>query len=228
MSNKKFASNIRKEGKESILGKILFHLYRLSQRNCYRKLIHRLVLKLEGDCVYSITIRRIFSKYHDVEVGSYSGRGPFNLGHFKAGTKIGRYTAIYTTVLAFNANHPMNTKSTHAFFFNPGLGLTKTDLLSRTELTIGNDVWIGHNAIILSGVSSIGDGAIVGAGAVLHKDIPPYAVVVGNPARVVRYRFSEEKIEELLESKWWEKSIDELLPEIESFQKPLETEGSIR
>ena len=100
--------------------------------------------------------------------------------------------------------------------------------LKRTELTIGNDVWIGHNAIILSGVSSIGDGAVIGAGAVLYKDVPPYAVVLGNPARVVRYRFSAEKIEELLESKWWEKSIDELLPEIESFQKPLETEGPIR
>lgn len=211
-----------------MLGKMSFHLYRLSQRGSYRKLIRWLVLKLEGGFLYSITIRRIFLIYHDIDVGFYSGSGTFVLGNFKPGTIIGRYTAIYKTVLAFDANHPMNTKSTHAFFYAPGLGYAKDDLLSRTKLTIGNDVWVGHNAIILSGVSSIGDGAIVGAGTVLHQDVPPYAVVVGNPARVVRYRFSAKKIAELLESKWWKKSIDELLPEIETFQKPLEAEGSIR
>ena len=122
----------------------------------------------------------------------------------------------------------MNLKSTHPLFYNPFLGYAEKDLLTRTELTIGNDVWIGHNAILLSGVSSIGDGAIIGAGAVVHQDVPPYAVMVGNPARVIRYRFSEETIGKLLEEKWWEKSFDELKPEFGIFQKPLEGKGSVR
>lgn len=68
---------------------------------------------------------------------------------------------------------------------------------------IGNDVWIGDSAIILSGVK-IGDGAIVGAGAVVTKDVPPYAIVCGVPAKVMRYRFSEGQIKSLLEMKWWD------------------------
>ena len=73
-------------------------------------------------------------------------------------------------------------------------------------------------------VSTIGDGAVVAAGAVVNKNVPPYAVVCGNPARVVRYRFSEETIRELQYSRWWEKSIEELRPSMKEFQYPLETD----
>ena len=68
---------------------------------------------------------------------------------------------------------------------------------------IGNDVWIGSNVTILGGIT-IGHGAIVATGAVVTKDVPPYSVVGGVPAKVIRYRFSEEKIQELLDEKWWE------------------------
>lgn len=71
------------------------------------------------------------------------------------------------------------------------------DVVSRGGITIGDDVWIGTNAIILGGVK-VGQGAIIGAGAVVAKDIPSYAVVVGNPARVVKYRFSEDLIQKML------------------------------
>ncbi|MBN1764010.1 MAG: CatB-related O-acetyltransferase [Sedimentisphaerales bacterium] len=223
------AQNENREGKECrALGKLLFYLYGIFKRGSIRRLIRYLVLRVEGGPVFSVTIRKIFSRYHDIEVGMYSGRGCFVLGHFKPGTIIGRYTAIYKTVIAFNANHPMNTKSTHAFFYNPKLGFAEKDLLNRTQLTIGNDVWIGHNAIILSSVSSIGDGAIIGAGTVLHQDVPPYAVVTGNPSRVVRYRFSKEVIEELLASRWWEKTFEELQTDLSSFQKPLDGSDQIR
>jgi acetyltransferase-like isoleucine patch superfamily enzyme len=154
----------------------------------------------------------------------YSGQGCFVLGSFPPGTRIGRYASVYPTVRTFDANHPMSLKSTHAFFFNPRLGRVKTDFLGRTKLTIGNDVWIGHNAIILPSVSSIGDGAVIGAGTVVHQDVPPYAVVVGNPSRVVRYRFSRRTIDELLQTKWWDRSIDELMPDLGSFQRPLESD----
>jgi acetyltransferase-like isoleucine patch superfamily enzyme len=88
--------------------------------------------------------------------------------------------------------------------------------------TIGNDVFIGHNAIVTNRVSSIGDGAYIAAGSVVTKDVPPYALVAGNPARIVRYRFSREVIEGLLQECWWERSIDELTSDLRRFQVPLE------
>jgi acyl carrier protein len=80
-------------------------------------------------------------------------------------------------------------------------------------------VFIGHNATILAGVDSIGNGAYIGACSLVNENVPPYAVIVGNPARIVKYRFSTEIIESLEKSKWWEKSIDDLLPDISEFQK---------
>jgi acetyltransferase-like isoleucine patch superfamily enzyme len=119
-----------------------------------------------------------------------------------------------------NRNHPLEFKSTHALFFNPSLGISKQDEIEFIPLEIGNDVWIGHNAIIMPHVRLIGNGAVIAAGAVVNKDVPPYAVMVGNPARVVRYRFSQDTIDTLQESRWWEKSIDQLQPEIEEYLKP--------
>ena len=80
------------------------------------------------------------------------------------------------------------------------------------DVIIGNDIWIGANALILPNVRRIGDGAVIAAGAVVNKDVPPYAIVVGNPARIVRFRFPPDVIEELLSERWWEKPIEELKP----------------
>ena len=74
----------------------------------------------------------------------------------------------------------------------------------KISIEIGNDVWIGSRATILEGVN-IGDGVVVAAGAVVTKDVPPYAIVGGVPARIIRYRFDEETIQNLLKMKWWEK-----------------------
>lgn len=181
-------------------------------------------MRIERGPFYSPTIRRIFTHYHGVSVGMYTHGGCFLPGNFPPGTKIGRYTSIYPTARAFNANHPMSHKSTHGFFFNPSLGYVHDDSLSRTHLTIGNDVWIGHNAIILASVASIGDGAVIAAGSVVHRNVPPYAVFVGNPGRVVRFRFSESLRAELLASRWWDNPVEELVSDIAAFRRPLETE----
>jgi serine acetyltransferase len=77
-------------------------------------------------------------------------------------------------------------------------------------------------------VQRIGDGAFIGAGAVVQKPVPPYAVVMGNPARVVKYRFSERTIADLLQSRWWEKSLAELAPEWKTFEVPLERDSVVR
>jgi virginiamycin A acetyltransferase len=217
-------SKNRKEGTEAwLIGKLLFKLYGLSDRRSVRSLIRNIVLRLEGGGHYSHTIRRIFSVYHQVEIGMYTRDPCSYVNQFPPGTKIGRYSGIYPTVKAFSANHPMDRKSTHAFFFNPKLGYAKSDI-TRTKLTIGNDVCVYHNAIILPSVNRIGDGAVIGAGAVVTKDVPDFAVVVGNPGKVIKYRFSEQTIRKLKQERWWDRDIKELQKSLDEFLNPLEKE----
>jgi len=80
---------------------------------------------------------------------------------------------------------------------------TRSNVSSKGPIIVGNDVWIGRRAMILSGVT-IGHGAVIGAAAVVSRDVPPFAVVVGNPARIVKFRFSPEDIELLLKVAWWD------------------------
>lgn len=88
--------------------------------------------------------------------------------------------------------------------------------ISKGKIEVGNDVWIGDSAILLSGVS-IGDGAVIAAGAVVASSVPPYAIVAGNPARIIRYRFPENKINELMSIKWWEWSEEKNYERIKFF-----------
>ena len=100
----------------------------------------------------------------------------------------------------------------------------------KGDTVIGNDVWIGQNAVILPGVQ-IGDGAIIGANSVVGRDVEPYSIVIGNPARLLRHRFDEELTELLLRFRWWDKSIEEinsLIPiltssDLEKVRKELKT-----
>ena len=84
-----------------------------------------------------------------------------------------------------------------------------TDLPLKGDTVIGNDVWIGQNAVILPGVH-IGDGAIIGASSVVGSDVAPYTIVAGNPARMLRKRFDDELIDLMLGFTWWDKSVDEI------------------
>jgi virginiamycin A acetyltransferase len=90
------------------------------------------------------------------------------------------------------------------------------DSASKGSVIIGNDVWVGAGAIILSGVN-IGDGAIVAAGSVVTKDVPPYSIVGGNPAKLIRFRFSEDQIAKLLSISWWNWSEDKIKTNLDSF-----------
>lgn len=98
----------------------------------------------------------------------------------------------------------------------------KKEVYTKGSTIIGNDVLIMYNALVLSGVK-IGDGAIVGAGAVVTKDVPPYAIVAGNPARIIKYRFSEEQIKALLRIRWWDWSDEEIKEFKEYFSGDVET-----
>lgn len=110
------------------------------------------------------------------------------------------------------ANHQMNAVSTFPFYTLEGWDMAPpapADLPLKGDTVIGNDVWIGQNAVILPGVR-IGDGAIIGANSVVGSDVEPYTVVAGNPAKELRKRFDDELIDLLLRFRWWDRSIDEI------------------
>lgn len=118
--------------------------------------------------------------------------------------------------------HPTNRISTHPLFYS-SFGQVKLKFLNTFPIdelprtTVGNDVWIGARAIILDGVC-IGDGAIIAAGAVVTRDVPPYAIVGGVPAKIIKYRLPEEVIEKLIKTKWWAWSINEIEEKLSIFQ----------
>lgn len=192
-----------------LFGPLILALYRLPSWRL-KQFLRWLAYRLEGGSMFSATLRAIFRRHHGVEVGEYSHGGWIHPFHLDEGTVVGRYCSIAETVRTLTHNHPLATRSTSGLFFNPFFGITDRNLVENTRLVIGNDVWLGHNAVVLPSVRSIGDGAVVGASAVVARDVPPYAIVQGNPGRVVGYRFSPQKIAELLQSRWWEKSLDEL------------------
>jgi acetyltransferase-like isoleucine patch superfamily enzyme len=155
--------------------------------------------------------------YDDYAVGRYSYGHPIVLD-WRTGVPltIGAFCSFANgSTIILDGNHRPDWASTypfHAYF--PG----GADALDQTNgsgpVVIGNDVWVGYQALILPGVT-VGDGAVIGARAVVSRDVPPYALAVGNPARIARSRFAPESIAGLLRIKWWdwpEERIREALP----------------
>jgi chloramphenicol O-acetyltransferase type B len=118
--------------------------------------------------------------------------------------RIGAFCSLASEVQIFlGGNHRPDWVTTYPFnVVWPAGNHIKGSPSSKGDVIIGNDVWIGHGAVILSGVT-IGDGAVIGARAVVAKDVPPYGIAAGNPARVVRMRFDDTTIERLLNIQWW-------------------------
>lgn len=201
-----------------MLSEALFRFYRFRR---LRPLAVSLIRKLEGGDFRSPTLRRIFRVYWGVEIGQYTHGACFKEWAVDPHTTIGRYTSIAEGARILNHNHPLQFKGTSGLFFNPALGYCAEWLVQFNPLEIGNDVWIGANAVILPEVNRIGDGAVIGAGAIVNRDVPDYAVALGNPARIVKYRFTEPVIAHLLEEKWWERDMEDVARNIQAFQKPL-------
>ncbi len=134
------------------------------------------------------------------QIGSYT-----YIGKYCCITKatIGNYCSIGDFVTIGPGEHKTDRISTSGFFAE----INNYDELTEKDCIIGNDVWVGVSSIIKRGVT-IGNGAIVGANSFVNKDVPPYAVVAGSPAKIIRYRFDEEKIKKILDSKWWNENLD--------------------
>ena len=144
-------------------------------------------------------------------IGSYNyiGNGTMTLN-----MEMGNFCSIANNVKIGQMEHDISCVSTSTHIFPE---ITKKSGFS-TPTTIGNDVWIGANAIVLQGIS-VGDGAVIGAGAVVTKDVPPYAIVGGVPAKIIKYRFNEETIKNIQESQWWNLPLKEAKEKCKLLQK---------
>ncbi|WP_448586011.1 CatB-related O-acetyltransferase [Thermaurantiacus sp.] len=151
----------------------------------------------------SRALRRRFRERHDISVGLYS-YGCFDRWRFPPGTSIGRYCSFARSARFIEADHPVDALSTHPFLYAGDSGLAKPDAIPVNRQQVADDVWVGHNAIILPGCTRIGRGAVVGAGTVVRADVPAYAIVAGVPGKVLRYRFPDPVIAAIEATRWWE------------------------
>lgn len=177
-----------------------------------RRLLARVLAALEGGPMYSATLRAVMHDVHGVEVGAYS-YGCFDPLRFPAAIRIGRYVSIGPGVAVYRRNHPLDRMSMHPLFYNPACAAGVENVPTR-PLIIEHDAWIGAHAVILPGCVRIGRGAVVAAGAVVTRNVPDFAVVGGNPGRVLRMRFSPERIAELLSLRFWTMTASELAEQV--------------
>jgi virginiamycin A acetyltransferase len=148
------------------------------------------------------------------EIGSYTYIG---CNTYVTKSKIGRYCSIANNVSIGQGEHPLGRISTSSKFY-----VDSWETLTQGTCEIASDVWIGVDAVILRGVK-VGLGAVVAANAVVTRDVPPFAIVAGVPARFIRYRFSEEKQQLILTSCWWEKESVEAKCLINKLEQDMES-----
>ncbi|PTB96659.1 antibiotic acetyltransferase [Marivirga lumbricoides] len=197
-------------------------------RNYFIKKINKIYLKLREQ--NNISNKKLISKPNLILGSTLHGDIKVNenckiyFSNLSGKVEIGRFTSIWgpnTTIASHNnkivignfcsiarnvsiqeSNHKTDSLSTYNILRNIFDQSVNNDMESKGSIIIGHDVWIGAHSIILSGVR-IGNGAIISAGSVVTKDVPPYAIVGGNPVKVIKYRFSEEIIREISEMEWW-------------------------
>lgn len=161
---------------------------------------------------------------------SYIGYGTYIVGEnsYIHDCKIGRFCSIASNCHIGLGDHSLSMVSTSPLFYSSH-SLLPENFLSKSiaiedstiqgtnyKVIIGNDVWMGYNVCVKEGVT-IGDGAIIGAKSFVTRDIPPYAIAVGTPAKIIKYRFTPEQIQKLLETQWWNKDIEWIKENIHTF-----------
>lgn len=174
-----------------------------------------LAMRLEGGQMTSQSLRDHLAGRYGVQVGNFSYGSLLIPGMSDQGLTIGSYVSIGPDVRRFGAAHPLERLSLHPYFYNPRLGLVGEDAdVKRTACHIGNDVWIGAGALILPGCTRIGTGAVIGAGSVVTKNVPEFSIVVGNPARVIGQRLSEQERERVRQESFWSRAPLDVLRDI--------------
>lgn len=179
--------------------------------------------KVKFDFSCNFALNDVFCEGNNIFNKNVVFRGKIGFGSYigadsNLNAVIGRYCSIASNVKCVAGSHPSNTfVSTHPAFFSTKRqagftyveeNLYREDIFVDNEkhlVKIGNDVWIGSNVLLLPGIT-IGDGAIIAAGAVVTKDVEPYAIVGGVPAKKIKKRFTDDEISFLLKFKWWDKS----------------------
>lgn len=200
------------------------HIYRylrnkfliLNQKRNRKNILFGKRIKIDSKCK--------FEGYNSFGINNFLsncvvGRGTYTGNNVELKSVIvGRFCSLGSNIRNTTGNHPTNTFiSTHPSFFSTGkaAGFTFSKQQKFKELNyikdhylveIGNDVWIGDNVSILDGIK-IGDGAIIGTGSLVTKNIEPYSINVGVPAKKIKYRFSDEEIDSLLKLRWWNKDL---------------------
>lgn len=175
-----------------------------------------------NDCIIGNDCKILSNTYfYKTEMGDSSY---VSMNSFILRAKIGKFCSIASHVYIGPGTHPMNEVSTHPFTFLKDYGnfisMDNEEIVNSREkqsVIIGNDVWIGQGVIIMDNIR-IGNGSIIGAHAVVTKDVEPYSVLVGNPAKIIRYRFSKEKIDNLLSINWWNWEKSKIKENIEDFK----------
>jgi acetyltransferase-like isoleucine patch superfamily enzyme len=207
--HEKWARELEKKTESSlsllILGAYRFHFL--------RRLSLTLARRVEGGEMHSTTLRRLLRNFHGVTIGPYSYGACLVPGLLPPGTSVGNYCSVAEGLRVFRRNHPVGHLSQHPFFYNKELGLLNEDAIQQIQdnpLRIDHDVWIGAGVTILPGCKIIGNGAVIGAGAVVTKDILPFTINVGNPARCIGDRFSPEIRAQIEQTRWWMLSLSEL------------------
>lgn len=165
--------------------------------------LRNLMTRLEGGQFYSQSLRECLKKNHAIDVGDYSYGSLLDPDSCDRFTTIGRYVSIGPSVRRIGAAHPMGSASLHPFWYNSSFAFVKNSDVDRSSCEIGHDSWIGASAIILPGCTKIGVGAVIGAGTVVTRDVPDFAVVAGNPGQILRMRFDDVQTARIMSVAPW-------------------------
>lgn len=189
-------------------------------KSLFNKKISNLSLVHENCCISPKAVVYMQARLSGVSIGDYSYIGRGTIVH---NTSIGKFCSISDFCVIGLPGHSINTISSSPIFSGVRNG-TKSSWVSKNkphdpiDVKIGNDVWIGYRAMIPTNIT-IGDGAVIAAGAVVVKDVPPYAVVGGVPAKIIKYRFTQDVINKLQELRFWERPDEEIKKNLDLFQK---------
>lgn len=197
--------------------------YRLTQSSRRSRIARgwaALASRLEGGPMRSATLRKMLTRDWYVHLGAHSYGPCCEPGRWPPSVSVGRYVSVGPGVAVYTQNHPLDRLSTHPYFYDARCGVVDRELVEPGLLRIEHDAWIGCNAVILPGCRRIGIGAVVGAGAVVTRDVPDFSIVGGVPAKFLRYRFEESLRQQILNSQWWEKSLEELRSDLGAMTAP--------